>query len=190
MERDSRNLPLLPIDGGEAHSTRDGDEATKEEPKAPCSGLAQGSLYGTCFNMCAAIMGAGSLSLPHAISSMGVVPGCLLLVLTAIATHASVVFLIRALDATGARSFEDLSVLVFGARTGHVVEGCIIVFQFGTLVAYTVAIGDILDPFVKSGWVASQLPWLSRDLVIVFFWLLFMLPLSLVERISSLQAPT
>ena len=65
-------------------------------PTSRCPSLAQGSVWGTTFNMCAAILGAGALSLPHTMHAMGVVPGVVLLMFTAVATHYSVVLLISA----------------------------------------------------------------------------------------------
>ena len=122
------------------------DEQAKEG--GICRHIGKGSLWGTVFNLCAATLGAGALSLPHAISAMGLIPGLVLLAITAFATHYSIILLVACLAATHARSFEDLSEMVFGRLTMHLVEGSIIVFCFGTCVAYTVAVGDILEPFL------------------------------------------
>ncbi len=104
-------------------------------------GPSQGSLWGTAFNMCTAILGAGALSLPAAVGAMGLLPAVALLAFTALATHFSVVLLVETIVATGTRSFEDLTRHVFGRWNGRLVELAIVLFQFGTLVAYTVAIG-------------------------------------------------
>ena len=152
-------------------------------PKA----LAHGSLWGSTFNMCSAILGAGALSLPHAVAAMGLVPALTLLLATAVATHYSVVLLIHCIDATGTQSFEDLTRQTFGRINGRMVELSIIVFQYGTLVAYTVAIGDILEPLAQLPAVAKAMPWLRREYIITMFWAVIMLPLSFVERISALQ---
>ncbi len=152
-----------------------------------CPALSKGSVWGTVINMCAAIMGAGCLSLPQAVASLGVVPFGVLILFTAVATHYSIVLLIAAIDATGCRSFEDMSALVIGTWTGHAVELAIIVFQYGTLVAYTIAVGDVLSPILRIDAVKDAMPWLNRELVQVIFWACLMLPLSFVENISSLQ---
>lgn len=149
--------------------------------------FSQGSTWGTTFNMCSAILGAGALSLPHAVHNMGVVSAVVLLVLTAFATHYSVVLLIDALGASGAKSFEDLTLVVFGKVNGRLVELSIIVFQLGTLIAYTVAIGDILEPLTRLPAIEQAVPWLKREYIIIFFWAVIMLPLSFVEKISALQ---
>ena len=133
------------------------------------------------FGSCAATLGAGALSLPHAIAAMGLIPGLALLAITAFATHYSIVLLVACLSVTNARSFEDLSVQLFGKVTGFLVEASIIVFCFGTCVAYTVAVGDIIDPFLSD----TTPAWLSRKLVMVTFWAGLMLPLSFVDKMSS-----
>ena len=88
----------------------------------------QGSLWGTAFNMCSSTLGAGALSLPYAFQHSGVAIGLLLLALTAAATHYSVVLLVSSIHASGVRSFEDLTVHLFGKKMGLVVEVNIILF--------------------------------------------------------------
>jgi amino acid permease len=155
--------------------------------KSRCAVLSKGSVWGTAVNMCAAIMGAGCLSLPQAVGSLGVVPFGVLILFTAVATHYSIVLLVAALDATGCRSFEDMSAQIIGTWNGHAVELAIIVFQYGTLVAYTIAVGDVLSPLLSIDAVQHAMPWLTKTLVQVLFWAVLMLPLSFVENISSLQ---
>jgi hypothetical protein len=173
--RAERTTPLLDSDGspvGSPHGVASAESAAipiraaGSEVDALASTLAppgrggwQGSLWGTAFNMCSAILGAGALSLPHAVSAMGLVPALVLLLLTAAATHYSVVLLVSVIVATGTRSFEELTRQVFGRLNGRLVELSIVVFQFGTLVAYTVAIGDILHPLVSMPAVQSRMPW-------------------------------
>ena len=106
-------------------------------------------------------LGAGALSLPLAISQFGALLGPILLIITACATHYSIDLLVSALITTGARSYEELTVSVFGKRMGVLVELNIIVFCFGTVIAYTVAVGDILKPLIKVPGRAQQ-PHLSH----------------------------
>ncbi len=174
-----------------------GDESDQLKPAAEDGGdgeqqlcpkpLAKGSLWGTVFNTCSATLGAGTLSLPHAMAGLGIVPGVALLLLTAAATHLSIMLIIAAIQATGSPSFEEMSEAIFGRWVRRVVEAAIIVFCFGCVVAYTLAVGDILEPFLHIGAVREHVPWLSKDLVMTFFWALIMLPLSFVEKMSALQ---
>jgi amino acid permease len=139
----------------------------------------QDNLWGTVFSMCSATLGAGALSLPYAFEQVGALGGVCLLLLTAAASHYSVVLLTSAIVHTGSRSYEDLSVHLFGKTLGVLVELNIVAFCYGTAISYTVALGDLLHPLTED--------WLSRQAVMALFWGLLMLPLSLVERISALQ---
>jgi amino acid permease len=147
--------------------------------------LAQGSLWGTVWNMCAAIMGAGVLSLPFAISEMGAVPGAAVLICTASATFCSVELICAGLSATGCDDHVTMARHAFGPVCALAVKLAIIVFQFGTLVAYTIAIGDIIEPLLALPGL-SRLG-LTRAPATTIFWATCMLPLSFVSRISSLQ---
>ena len=161
---------------------------------ACCPALQQGSVWGTAFNMCSATLGAGALSLPYAIQHTGVVLGLLLLLGTALATQWSVELLVSAITVTNVRSYEDLTVHLFGRKMGVFVEVNIIVFCFGTLVAYTVTVGDILRPVLQmcGGWEWMQACFnstmsLGQVAAVLIFWGGLMLPLSLVDKMSALQ---
>lgn len=150
-------------------------------------GEPRASLWGAVFNMCSATLGAGALSLPYAFEQVGAAGGLALLLLTACTAHYSVVLLISAIERTGARSYEELTVRLFGKRLGFLVELNIIAFCFGTVIAYTVAVGDLLEPLIALRAVRAAAPWVGRRVVMCLFWACCMLPLSLVERISALQ---
>ena len=137
------------------------------------------NLWGTVCSMCSATLGAGALSLPYAFKQLGIVNGLLLLLITAAASHYSVVLLTSSISAMGARSYEELTVSLFGKGMGVLVELNIIVFCFGSAVAYTIALGDLLHPLTSE--------FLSRRAVISTVWLVVLLPLSFSERLSALQ---
>lgn len=136
-------------------------------------------LWGTVCSMCSATLGAGALSLPYAFEQLGIVGGIASLVTTAAASHYSVVLLTSAIARTGARSYEELTVAVFGRTMGVFVELNIIAFCFGSAIAYTVALGDLTHPLLA--------PLLTRKQAMALCWAVVMLPLSLVERISALR---
>lgn len=66
---------------------------------------------------------------------------------------------------------------------GMAVELSLLIFCLGTCIAYIIAVGDILEQGVLK---ALNVP-LSREFVMVMFWGLVMVPLSLNERINSLR---
>ena len=141
------------------------------------------SLWPTVFSMCSATLGAGALSLPYAFAQVGAAGGVCMLLVTAAASHYSVVLLVSAITQSGTRSYEELTVSLFGKWLGVVVELNIVIFCFGSIIAYTVALGDLLHPFIE------PLGFDQRSAT-CFFWAVLMLPLSMFERISSLQWPS
>jgi amino acid permease len=59
---------------------------------------------------------------------------------------------------------------------------------FGTLVAYIVAVGDLITPILMLTPVKNVISGdMSRELSMTFFWLFIMAPLSILERINSLR---
>ena len=133
--------------------------------------------------MCSATLGAGALSLPYAVEQVGVLGGCVMLLTTSAASHYSTCLLVSAIAQTSSRSYEELTVSLFGKTVGVITEVNIVLFCYGTVIAYTMALGDLLHPF------ASPLG-LDQRTTTVLVWLLLMLPLSLVEKISHLQWPS
>jgi hypothetical protein len=114
--------------------------------EALSSWFREGSVRGSVFNLCSATLGAGALSLPYAFSKAGWVLGLIMLTLGGAATIFSIHLLFRARKATNCTSYEDLTVNIFGKCMGFIVELNILVFCFGTAVAYIIAVGDILEP--------------------------------------------
>jgi amino acid permease len=85
--------------------------------------------------------------------------GSIMLIFGAMATIFSIRLLIEARNLTGYLSYEDMTVKLFGHKMGVLVEVNIIVFCFGTTVAYIVAVGDILDPVLS---ILHAPVWLDR----------------------------
>ena len=72
--------------------------------------FAPGSIRGGIFNLCAATMGAGVLSLPSAFQMGGYANCAILLLVGTIVTIFTIELLIKARQASGYNSFEELSV--------------------------------------------------------------------------------
>ena len=158
---------------------------------------------GSISNLCSATLGAGALSLPFAISLTGIVFGILLLLLSAYLTIVSIDVIIEACVITQLFKYEDVSVRLAGKRAGRVLEVSLLIFCFGTAVAYIVAVGDILDQGIKSiphlldtdngidaeedtaSWSLSSI--YSRERVMILFWGLVMFPLSLQRHVEALE---
>ena len=173
---ESSSKSIWPV--GDHHSMRAGVCIVAAPPPAPLP-IKFHEMWGTVCSMCSATLGAGALSLPYAFASTGMVGGVVLLMITAAASHYSIVLLSSAIARTGARSYEELTVSLFGKGMGALVELNIIIFCFGGVVAYQVAVADLVHPLTAA--------WLSRNAVMIASWAVVMLPLSLAERLSALR---
>eukprot|EP00571_Detonula_confervacea_P014913 CAMPEP_0172305590 /NCGR_PEP_ID=MMETSP1058-20130122/6842_1 /TAXON_ID=83371 /ORGANISM="Detonula confervacea, Strain CCMP 353" /LENGTH=618 /DNA_ID=CAMNT_0013017227 /DNA_START=34 /DNA_END=1890 /DNA_ORIENTATION=+ len=154
---------------------------------------------GSISNLCSATLGAGALSLPYAISLTGIVFGVLLLIVSAYLTVVSIDVIIEACVRTQLFKYEDVSVRLVGRGAGRVLEASLLVFCFGTAVAYIVAMGDILDQGLRSipylwasGTDGEEAGWgfiamYSRERIMVLFWAMVMFPLSLQRHVEALE---
>ena len=165
-----------PVDG---HVQTAGVCVMAAVPTPPRAGRNNGRLWGTTFSLCSATLGAGALSLPYAFSHVGALGGVSLLFLTASASYYSIVLLSSAIARSGARSYEELTVRLFGKAVGVLVELNIVAVCYGSAIAYTVALGDLLHPLAAA--------WLSRRATMALGWVVLMLPLSMYGRISELR---
>eukprot|EP00301_Raphidiophrys_heterophryoidea_P024199 c7771_g1_i2.p1 GENE.c7771_g1_i2~~c7771_g1_i2.p1 ORF type:complete len:502 (+),score=127.63 c7771_g1_i2:41-1507(+) len=145
-----------------------------------------GSASGAVFNVCSGALGAGALSLPYAFAQAGVAIGLLLLVLGAVATIYSIQLLIHARVCTNLKSYGELTSALFGNTMGVVMEVNIIIFCFGVAVACCRAVVDVIDPVVDIAHLPSFLHH-NTKLVMFFFWLAVMFPLSLINKMDSLR---
>jgi len=160
-------------------------------PRKRCCGDALRHSPGSISNLCSATLGAGALSLPFAMRLTGTVVGVILLLFSAYLTVVSINIIIEACRRTKLFKYEDVSVTLAGKPAARVLELSLLLFCFGTAVAYISAIGDILDKGVRSTSLLETntafLQVYSRRRVMVFFWTVVMFPLSLQRRVESLE---
>jgi amino acid permease len=150
--------------------------------------LPHGSMASSGFNLASATLGAGTLALPAAFQSSGVVLGALLLILCAAATVYSIRLLIKVAEKTGHMTYESMSKNLIGKRMDYVTEALIVLFCWGITVVYVVMIGNILDPLRD----VKGFPEVFKGanglrLLTTIFWAIFMLPLSLAKEINTLR---
>ena len=133
------------------------------------------------------------LSLPFAISLTGIVFGILLLILSAYLTVISIDIIIESCKKTGLYKYEDVTVRLAGRRAGRVLEISLVIFCFGTAVAYICAVGDILDqglhsiPYLWNNEDGAFVSMYSREHIMILFWATVMFPLSLQRNVESLE---
>eukprot|EP01061_Rhynchopus_euleeides_P022912 TRINITY_DN37411_c0_g1_i1.p1 TRINITY_DN37411_c0_g1~~TRINITY_DN37411_c0_g1_i1.p1 ORF type:complete len:542 (+),score=221.83 TRINITY_DN37411_c0_g1_i1:257-1882(+) len=160
--------------------------------------LPEGSVRAGVFNIASATLGAGALTLPYALKESGIALGLGWLALGMLATVYSIKLLIIVMQAVkfspawkGPRnldSYEELTLHLFGKRVEYFVEIQIIVFCYGTAIAYIIAVGDILEPVRKLDAMPDFLQEkYGKQLVMCVFWLLMMLPLSLLKNVNALR---
>ena len=196
MDNNLRHRDILHAPGDEHNENGDscfGSSVAGEENQHPsamgfrtCRRRCKRMHPGSISNLCSATLGAGALSLPFAIKLTGILPGVLLLIFSAYLTIISIDVIIEACARTHLFKYEDVSVRLVGPRAGRVLEASLLIFCFGTAVAYIVAIGDILDQGIRAaGWGLSSL--YSRERVMIIFWTLVMFPLSLQRHVVALE---
>ena len=183
-------------DSGDANSSR----CISNRHRRLCSN--RFSNLGSISNLCSATLGAGALSLPYAFRLTGLVPGIALLIFSAYATIVSIDIIINSCVVTRLYQYEDVSVRLVGPRAGRALEASLLIFCFGTAVAYIVAMGDILDQALRSlriwesmasdgegthGLGHALIMLYSRERVMISFWALVMFPLSLQRHVEGLQ---
>lgn len=142
-------------------------------------------------NVSAAALGAGALALPRAIYYSGVVCGPLLMALLAVLSVMSIKVIVQLVEVSHKGSYEEIAKAAFGPWFALLVEFNIILFCFGTTVAYMSTVGEIshqvlitvLGP-VEDGWRAAML---DKDAVLAAVTAVILLPLSLLDTINDLR---
>ena len=93
-------------------------------------------------------MGAGVLSLPNALYFAGAVSGTICLVVFAICSCFSMIFLARSARILKVDSFEDVGERVYGCAGKSAVRISLLVLLFGATTAYFIVVGDLSTPVV------------------------------------------
>jgi len=146
--------------------------------------LRPGSTATSVFNLCSATLGAGALSLPYAVSLCGIILGFILLLLGGLLTVYSIHLLLHIRSKTRLASYEDLATQAFSSKGAIFVEVNIILFCFGTCVAYIVTLSDIICPVLELFLPHSFFT--SRAFVVIALTIFVLFPISLIEKMSSL----
>mmetsp|Transcript_52135 Transcript_52135/g.127291 ORF Transcript_52135/g.127291 Transcript_52135/m.127291 type:complete len:533 (+) Transcript_52135:155-1753(+) len=146
----------------------------------------EGSIKGSVFNLCSATLGAGCLSVPFAFKGTGIAAGFILLVGVAIATSFSVHLIIKTRQRSGLRNYGEIGEGVFGTTAGMFVEFSVVIFCFGTGVAYCKTLRDILIPVLATAPKAFTNNVTDKQ-AMVALWVVALLPLSLIKTLASLR---
>ena len=187
MRASSSRVSLVGIDdeGHEVYWT------SSLPPFLQCAGslLPHGSIASSGFNLASATLGAGVLALPQAMGRSGVLLGSIMLLLCFAATVFSVRLLVLVLEKTKQRTYEEISEYLYGKRGKFITASCIIIFCFGVTVMYVIMIADVLEILSDQidTWPHVFRGVDGRRLMILIYWVVFMMPLSLMREINSLR---
>lgn len=155
--------------------------------------LRHGGIGSSVFNFTAGTVGAGFLALPQAFALCGYLQGTVLLVVFGLLTVYSVRLLGMAERRTGLCSFEDLSRHLLGGWWDRFTTFVMISFNWGTCVAYVIALIKVFSPILESADISQDEVgktfagyWGAR-LVTIAVWAVFMVPMALQKELNSLR---
>jgi len=101
------------------------------------------SFSGAVFNLSTTIIGAGIMGLPACVKKLGMVPGLIIIVLTALLTEKSIDFIIRFSRAGKLSSYGNLMGDTFG-KYGKASLEISVLSTIGTLIVYMIIIGETI----------------------------------------------
>eukprot|EP00442_Polarella_glacialis_P052463 CAMPEP_0115058988 /NCGR_PEP_ID=MMETSP0227-20121206/6660_1 /TAXON_ID=89957 /ORGANISM="Polarella glacialis, Strain CCMP 1383" /LENGTH=588 /DNA_ID=CAMNT_0002444045 /DNA_START=50 /DNA_END=1816 /DNA_ORIENTATION=+ len=170
------------------------ESATSKGSSGGLSGfLKPGSIRSSVVNVTAAALGAGALSLPRAIYYSGIIWGPILMILLAVLSMISIKMIVQLVEISGKGSYEEIAKLAFGPWFALLVEVNIILFCFGTAVAYMITVGQVSHQVLDAvfGSSVEEGSWLSTlmepNSVLILTTVLILLPLSLLDSINDLR---
>lgn len=104
------------------------------------------SMMSAMFNLTTTIVGGGTLSLPFALASTGLILGIIIILLVAIFAAVSAHLLVKMSGMSSAPSYKDIAIDAYGVIGAKTVEVVIVLFTWGALAAYLVIMGDSIQP--------------------------------------------
>jgi len=160
-----------------------------------------GSMRSSVFNLTAATLGAGALTIPFAMRQMGLLVGLVVLAVAALISTVSIALIIHTMNFTELKTFEELAVKAGGRPLGGLVVFCIILFCFGTAVGYLITVGEMAQAilaaaFGQGGHHSLHIPlpaWASafepfeKELLLTVVTVAVLLPLSITEKVGELR---
>ncbi|CAH1424968.1 unnamed protein product [Lactuca virosa] len=153
------------------------------------------SLSGAVFNVSTSMVGAGIMSVPATLKVLGIIPGFVMILITAFVVEVTVEFLLRYTNYTGeANTYGGVMAESFGKFGSISLQLCVMITNLGALIIYLIIIGDVLSGSQSDGVLHSGILqecfgfhwWNSRAYSVLFVVIFVMLPLLLLPRVESL----
>ncbi|CUF03719.1 amino acid permease-like protein, putative [Bodo saltans] len=164
--------------------------------------LSPGPINGAALNLAVGVFGVSILAMPSAFLGVGVVGGIAIITGVGILTVVSIYFLSVAMEALSLYSYEGLSRRLLGPWSVRAARWMLFMFNFGDCVSYLIAGGRLLEPLHAliarslAGTSSSAAQWLAAKMLgvedpallwTVAYWVLVLLPLSFVRRVTVLE---
>ena len=153
-----------------------------------------GSFAGAIFNVSTSIVGAGIMSIPAAFKVLGVIPSLSIIVIIAWLSNVSAGFLMKSTVAGDATTYAGVMKESFGKPGSVAVQIITMVVTFGSMIIFSIIIGDVLSGNEKGGvihlgllqgWFGSHW-WNTRFFSLLFIFVFLFLPLVLCRRVDRL----
>eukprot|EP01084_Bolivina_argentea_P004688 8898_1 len=147
------------------------------------------SIVGCVFNYTNSIIGAGIIGLPYALHIAGFYYGIILLILVSLLIDYGVRHLVECGVSKNKLDYELIVEYQFGKRGYYTVTLFMFLFAYGAMVAYHIVIGDTITPIVHYANTNGDYHKIynQRWFIITIFSIIFMLPLSLLKNMASLD---
>uniref|UniRef100_M4DKH5 Amino acid transporter transmembrane domain-containing protein n=1 Tax=Brassica campestris TaxID=3711 RepID=M4DKH5_BRACM len=167
------------------------------DPSSPSSSPPEekhGSFAGAIFNVSTSIVGAGIMSIPAAFKVLGVIPSLSIIVIIAWLSNVSAGFLMKSTVAGDATTYAGVMKESFGKPGSVAVQVITMVVTFGSMIIFSIIIGDVLSGNEKGGvihlgllqgWFGSHW-WNTRFFSLLFIFVFLFLPLVLCRRVDRL----
>ena len=162
-----------------------GDAETRESARRV------GTIRGSTATLANCAVGAGVLATPFAVSKFGTVGGGALITFTALLAALTLVILVDASSALKSTSYQGVVRDAFGPNASRGVAATLVVYLFGSCVAYLIIIGDsyvrVIDAMGYDNSQDGSRPWwATRQCAIAVAAIFFVAPLSLMREMRRL----
>jgi solute carrier family 38 (sodium-coupled neutral amino acid transporter), member 11 len=150
------------------------------------------NLWGATSNLVNSIVGAGIVGIPFAIHQCGLVAGIFLIVLVGYFTDKSLRLIVElatfhpTIKHFNVKTYEDLCMIPFGKNGTRFIMVNMFILAYGAMVAYLLIIKDTVP--VILGWQEDgEDGFVPRELSMIFFSLIIIVPLSMMRDMASLS---
>lgn len=145
-----------------------------------------GSKTSSIINLCNTILGAGMLTLPHACSAVGVVPGALLILVSACAAMFGLYLLSESARFVGRNSSFFALCKITYPKTAFLFDFAIAIKCFGVSISYVILIGQLMHEVMVSLNYSKDLLYVQEKFWMTIF-MIVIVPLAFLKKLDSMK---